>query len=45
MSSCGDDHDYLVGGQHIYAGVEQLTLSRRDVLKGGAVAVVAILQC
>ena len=38
---CGDDHDYVVSGQHIYAGGEQLTVSRRDLLRGGAAAVVA----
>ena len=41
MCSCGDDHDYLISGQHIYAGGEQLTVSRRDLLRGGAAAVVA----
>src|SRR2546429_3876702 len=41
MCSCGDDHDHLIGGQHIYAGGEQVTLSRRDLLRGGAAAVMA----
>ena len=41
MCSCGDDHDDVVSGQHIYAGGEQLTVSRRDLLRGGAAAVVA----
>src|SRR6185369_12475580 len=44
MCSYGDDHDYLVG-QHIYAGGpgshDELTVSRRDLLRGGAAAVVA----
>jgi len=38
MCSCGDDHEddheYVVSGQHIYAGGEQLTVSRRDLLRG-----------
>ena len=41
MCSCGDDHDDVVSGQHIYAGGEQLTVSRRDLLRGGAAAVIA----
>lgn len=42
MCSCGDEHDDgVVSGRHIYAGGEQLTVSRRDVLKGGAAAVIA----
>src|SRR5689334_21941563 len=41
MCSCGDDHDHLIGGQHIYAGGERTTLSRRDLLRGGAAAVMA----
>jgi len=41
MCACGEDHDYLISGQHIYAGGEQLTVSRRDLLRGGAAAVVA----
>ena len=41
MCSSGDDHDYVVSGQHIYAGGEQLMVSRRDLLRGGAAAVIA----
>jgi S-(hydroxymethyl)glutathione dehydrogenase/alcohol dehydrogenase len=41
MCSCDDDHDAVVSGRHIYAGGEQPTVSRRDILKGGAAAVMA----
>lgn len=42
MCSCGDDHDVVLSGQHIYAGgSDQLTVTRRDVLRGGVAAAVA----
>jgi S-(hydroxymethyl)glutathione dehydrogenase/alcohol dehydrogenase len=42
MCSCGDDHEYVLSGRHIYAGgSEELTVTRRDVLKGGLAAVAA----
>ena len=41
MCSCDDDADYVVSGQHIYAGGEQLTVSRRDLLRGGVAAAIA----
>ena len=42
MCSCGDDHEYVPSGRHIYAGgSEELTVTRRDVLKGGVAAAVA----
>jgi S-(hydroxymethyl)glutathione dehydrogenase/alcohol dehydrogenase len=42
MCSCGDDHEYVPSGRHIYAGgSEELTVTRRDVLKGGVTAAVA----
>jgi S-(hydroxymethyl)glutathione dehydrogenase/alcohol dehydrogenase len=42
MCSCGDDHDYVLSGQHIYAGGgEDLTVSRHDVLRTGVAAVAA----
>ena len=42
MCSCGDDHEYVPSGRHIYAGgSEELTVTRRDVLKGGVGAAVA----
>ena len=30
-----------MSGRHIYAGGEQVTVSRRDILRGGAAAVMA----
>ena len=39
MCSCGDEHAAVVSGRHIYAGGEALTVSRRDLLKGGVAAV------
>jgi S-(hydroxymethyl)glutathione dehydrogenase / alcohol dehydrogenase len=46
MCLCGDDHEndheHVLSGRHIYAGGdEQLTITRRDVLKGGVVAAAA----
>lgn len=41
MCSCDDDDGYVVSGRHIYAGGEQLTVSRRELLRGGAAAVIA----
>ena len=41
MCSCGDDHDVVVSGQHVYAGGEELKVSRRDLLRGGAAAMIA----
>ena len=42
MCTCGDDHDVVLSGQHIYAGgTDQLTVTRRDVLRGGVAAAVA----
>ncbi len=39
MCSCGNDHDDVVSGRHIYTGgSESLTVSRRDVLKHVAAA-------
>jgi len=32
MCSCDDDHDVVMSGRHIYAGGEQVTVSRRDAL-------------
>ena len=44
MCSYGDDHEYVLSGQHIYAGgSEQLTVTRRDLLRGGATAVLGSL--
>jgi S-(hydroxymethyl)glutathione dehydrogenase/alcohol dehydrogenase len=40
MCACGDDH--VVSGRHIYAGGgEDLTVTRRDVLKSGVAALAA----
>ena len=42
MCSCDDDHEYVLSGQHEYAGGNgQLTVTRRDLLRGGAAAVIA----
>ena len=42
MYLCGDDHEHVVSGRHIYAGgSEELTITRRDVLKGSIAAVAA----
>jgi S-(hydroxymethyl)glutathione dehydrogenase / alcohol dehydrogenase len=42
MCSCGDDHDVVLSGRHIYAGGgEELTVTRRDVLRGSIAAVAA----
>ena len=42
MCSVDDDHEYMLSGQHMYAGgSEQLTVTRRDLLRGGAAAVMA----
>ncbi len=42
MCSCGDDHDVVVSGRHLYAdGEDALTVSRRDVLKHGVAAAAA----
>jgi len=41
MCSCGDDHDHVLGGPHIYAGGDQPSVSRRDLLRGGAAAMLA----
>lgn len=42
MCVCGEDHDQIVSGRHIYAGGgETLTVTRRDVLKGSVAAVAA----
>jgi len=42
MCSCGDGDDHVLSGRHIYAGgSDELTITRRDVLKGGVVAAAA----
>jgi hypothetical protein len=42
MCWCGDDHDDVLSGRHIYAGGrDELTVTRREVLKGGVAAVAA----
>ncbi len=42
MCSCDDGHDPVLSGRHLYAGgSEELTVTRRDILKGGVAAAVA----
>ncbi|MEQ1760577.1 MAG: alcohol dehydrogenase catalytic domain-containing protein [Vicinamibacterales bacterium] len=42
MCSCGNDHDDVVSGRHIYAGgSDSLTVSRREMLKHGVTAAAA----
>jgi S-(hydroxymethyl)glutathione dehydrogenase / alcohol dehydrogenase len=42
MCSCGDDHDYVLSGRHVYAGGgDELTITRREVLKRGVAAAAA----
>src|SRR5262245_15286051 len=45
MCSHHDDHEFILSGRHIYAGGpgnnEELTVTRRDLLKGGIAAAVA----
>jgi S-(hydroxymethyl)glutathione dehydrogenase/alcohol dehydrogenase len=42
MCSCGDDHEYVLSGRHIYAGGgDELAVTRREVLKSGVAAVAA----
>ena len=41
MCSCGDDHIYAAGGQHDHATDERSTVSRRDLFRQGAAAVLA----
>src|SRR5262252_677165 len=39
---CDDNHEYVVSGRHVYAGGnEELTVTRRDVLKRGIAAAAA----
>jgi S-(hydroxymethyl)glutathione dehydrogenase/alcohol dehydrogenase len=43
MCWCGDDHDDVLSGRHIYAGGrDELAVTRREVLKGGVAAVAAV---
>ena len=42
MCTCGDDHDLVLSGRHLYAGgTEELTVTRRDALKAGVAAAAA----
>ena len=38
MCTCGEDHDFVVSGEHIYAGGGELRMSRRELLGGAAAA-------